>query len=55
MPMAPHVKEQIAARSPMRRNALPEDMAGAVVFLASDLSRFMTGTYLPVDGGFTTL
>ena len=55
MPMAPHVKESVAARSPMRRNGLPEDMAGAVVFLASDLSRFMTGTYLPVDGGFTTL
>ncbi|MBD7919322.1 amino acid adenylation domain-containing protein [Cellulomonas sp. Sa3CUA2] len=55
MPMAPHVKESVAERSPMRRNGLPEDMAGAVVFLASDLSRFMTGTYLPVDGGFTTL
>ncbi|GAA4965015.1 non-ribosomal peptide synthetase [Actinoplanes utahensis] len=55
MPMAPHVKESIAAGSPMRRNGLPEDMAGAVIFLASDLSRFMTGTYLPVDGGFTTL
>lgn len=55
MPMAPHVKEQVAAQCPMRRNGLPEDMAGAVVFLASDLSRFMTGTYLPVDGGFTTL
>jgi amino acid adenylation domain-containing protein len=55
MPMAPHVKESIAAGSPMRRNGLPEDMAGAVLFLASDLSRFMTGTYLPVDGGFTTL
>jgi NAD(P)-dependent dehydrogenase (short-subunit alcohol dehydrogenase family) len=55
MPMASHVKESIAARSPMRRNALPEDMAGAVTFLASDLSRFMTGTYLPVDGGSTML
>ena len=39
----------------MRRNGLPEDMAGAVLFLASDLSRFMTGSYLPVDGGFTML
>jgi len=55
IPMAPAVKEAIAARCPLRRNGLPEDMAGAVLFLASDLSRFMTGTYLPVDGGFTTL
>ncbi|MGY4644491.1 NAD(P)-dependent dehydrogenase (short-subunit alcohol dehydrogenase family)/acyl carrier protein [Cellulomonas sp. URHB0016] len=55
MPMAPHVKESIAAQCPMRRNGLPEDMAGPIVYLASDLSRFMTGTYLPVDGGFTTL
>jgi NAD(P)-dependent dehydrogenase (short-subunit alcohol dehydrogenase family) len=53
--MAPHVKESVAAICPMRRNGLPEDMAGAVLFLASDLSRFMTGAYLPVDGGFTTL
>jgi amino acid adenylation domain-containing protein len=55
LPMAPHVKESVAAICPMRRNGLPEDMAGAVLFLASDLSRFMTGAYLPVDGGFTTL
>ncbi|KAH6854722.1 hypothetical protein B0I37DRAFT_336778 [Chaetomium sp. MPI-CAGE-AT-0009] len=55
LPMAPHVKESVAAICPMRRNGLPEDMAGAVLFLASDLSRFMTGTYLPIDGGFTTL
>jgi non-ribosomal peptide synthetase component F/NAD(P)-dependent dehydrogenase (short-subunit alcohol dehydrogenase family) len=55
MPMSPSVKAAIAAKCPMRRNGLPEDMAGAVLFLASDLSRFMTGTYLPVDGGFTML
>jgi amino acid adenylation domain-containing protein len=55
VPMAPAVKEAIAARCPMRRNGLPEDMAGVVLFLASDLSRFMTGAYLPVDGGFTML
>jgi len=53
MPMSPAVKEALAARCPMRRNGLPEDMAGAVLFLASDLSQFMTGAYLPVDGGFT--
>lgn len=48
-------KDAAAARCPLRRNGLPRDVAGAVLFLASDLSRFMTGTYLPVDGGFTML
>jgi NAD(P)-dependent dehydrogenase (short-subunit alcohol dehydrogenase family) len=55
MPMPPGAKEAVAAECPMRRNGFPEDMAGAVLFLASDLSRFMTGSYLPVDGGFTML
>ncbi|KAK4451174.1 non-ribosomal peptide synthetase [Podospora aff. communis PSN243] len=55
MPMAPYVKESIAAQAPLRRNGLPEDMAGAITFLASDMSRFMTGAYMPLDGGATTL
>ncbi|RYZ05624.1 MAG: amino acid adenylation domain-containing protein [Myxococcales bacterium] len=55
MPMSAAEKARIASNCPMRRNGLPEDMAGAVLFLASDLSQFMTGTYLPVDGGFTML
>jgi amino acid adenylation domain-containing protein len=55
LPMAPAYKAAIAANCPLRRNGLPEDMAGAVLFLASDLSRFMTGAYVPVDGGFTML
>jgi NAD(P)-dependent dehydrogenase (short-subunit alcohol dehydrogenase family)/acyl carrier protein len=48
-------RDSAAARCPLRRNGLPRDVAGAVLFLASDLSQFMTGTYLPVDGGFTML
>jgi NAD(P)-dependent dehydrogenase (short-subunit alcohol dehydrogenase family) len=36
---------------PMRRPPMPEDLANAVLFLASDLSRFITGTTLHVDGG----
>ncbi len=48
-----HVKDGAIARCPLRRNGLPRDVAGAVLFLASDLSRFMTGAYLPVDGGYT--
>lgn len=48
-----HVKDAAIARCPLRRNGLPRDVAGAVLFLASDLSQFMTGAYLPVDGGTT--
>lgn len=53
--LAPQVKDAASARCPMRRNGLPRDVAGAILFLASELSQFMTGTYLPVDGGFTML
>ena len=52
-PMSPGDKATIAARCPMRRNGVPEDMAGAVLFFASELSRFMTGAYVPIDGGAT--
>jgi len=48
-------RDAAASRCPLRRNGLPRDVAGAVLFLASDLSQFMTGAYLPVDGGFTML
>lgn len=54
-PLPRQQKEAAAARCPLRRNGLPPDVAGAILFLASDLSRFMTGTYLPVDGGYTML
>ena len=30
----------------------PEDLAGEIVFLASDASRFMTGSEIRVDGGY---
>ncbi len=53
MPMSPIEKERIAANCPLRRTGLREGMAGAVLFLASGMSRFMIGAYLPVDGGFT--
>ncbi len=38
---------------PMGRWAQPSDVANAALFLASDASAFITGTELPVDGGFT--
>lgn len=45
------VKDMITAQTPLRRIATPEDVAGPVLFLASDWSRFMTGQTLFVDGG----
>jgi len=38
--------------TPMGRMGNPEDLAGAIVFLASDASRFMTGSEMRVDGGY---
>ncbi len=40
------------ARIPMGRLGQPEDLVGPVVFLASDMSRYITGVTLAVDGGF---
>jgi 3-oxoacyl-[acyl-carrier protein] reductase len=41
----------IAERTPLGRLCTPDDVARAVVFLASDLAEFVTGVLLPVDGG----
>lgn len=45
------VKEALLGLTPLRRIATPEDVAGPVLFLASEWSRFMTGQVLFVDGG----
>jgi len=45
------VREMLIAQTPLRRIATPEDVAGPVLFLASDWSRFVTGQILHVDGG----
>ena len=44
-------RESLMAATPLRRLARPEDVAGPVLFLASELSGFMTGQVLFVDGG----
>ena len=42
-------------RLPMQRFGKPEELAGSVVFLASNASSFITGTTLYIDGGWTAL
>lgn len=44
--------DAIRASIPMGRIGEPEDMAGAAIYLASPASAYVTGTILPVDGGF---
>lgn len=45
-------EQQILARIPAGRWGEPEDLGGAVVFLASDAARYVHGAILPVDGGW---
>lgn len=47
----PDRKARVFARTPMGRMGLPDDIADAVYFFASEESKFVTGTVLPVDGG----
>jgi 3-oxoacyl-[acyl-carrier protein] reductase len=44
-------KDASARMTPLRRIGLPGDVAGAVLFLASEEARFISGSYLPVSGG----
>jgi NAD(P)-dependent dehydrogenase (short-subunit alcohol dehydrogenase family) len=49
----PGRREALIARTPMGRAGEPDDLVGALLFLAGDGSRFITGHTLPVDGGMS--
>jgi NAD(P)-dependent dehydrogenase (short-subunit alcohol dehydrogenase family) len=46
--------DAVAALSPLNRIGRPDDMAGAIVYLASRAGSYVTGALLPVDGGIVT-
>ena len=48
----PHLEERFAGVHPVGRIGQPEEIARAVVWLCSPAASFVTGTQLPVDGGF---
>jgi 2-deoxy-D-gluconate 3-dehydrogenase len=45
--------ERVLARTPAGRWGVPNDLSGIAVFLASAASDFITGTAIPVDGGYS--
>jgi NAD(P)-dependent dehydrogenase (short-subunit alcohol dehydrogenase family) len=48
----PQRSQPILQRTPLGRWGKPDDIADAVVFLCSPAAAFITGTILPVDGGY---
>ena len=45
---------RVIADTPMGRYGQPDDLIGALVWLLSDASGFVTGVVVPVDGGFSS-
>jgi NAD(P)-dependent dehydrogenase (short-subunit alcohol dehydrogenase family) len=45
------IRETMRADRPLKREGTPDDIAEAALYFASDRSRYVTGTVLPVDGG----
>ena len=49
----PGLHEKVLARTPAGRWGEPDDLAGLAVYLSSPASDFLTGTAIPIDGGFS--
>jgi NAD(P)-dependent dehydrogenase (short-subunit alcohol dehydrogenase family) len=50
----PMLRDHVVKRTPLARHAQPTEIAGAAVYLLSDVSSFTTGSVLTVDGGLTS-
>jgi NAD(P)-dependent dehydrogenase (short-subunit alcohol dehydrogenase family) len=44
---------KIISGTPMKRFGTPDELQGAILYLISDMSKFVTGIVIPVDGGFS--
>lgn len=51
----PEMLERFMRHIPMGRNGTPEDIVGPAIFLASDMSQYVTGVLIPSDGGYLTI
>ena len=49
----PDILKMAMSRTPMARPAEPDEMVGAIIYLASDASRYVTGQVIAIDGGST--
>jgi dehydrogenase/reductase SDR family protein 4 len=49
----PDILQMAMSRTPMARPAEPEEMVGAIIYLASDASSYVTGQIIAIDGGIT--
>ena len=49
----PELLDEMAAKAPLGRISEPREQAQVAAFLASDLSSFVTGAIIPVDGGWS--